>query len=32
MEDFKDLRVWTKAHELTLFVCEQARRLPKEEM
>ena len=32
MEDFKDLRVWTKAHELTLFVYEQTRTLPKEEM
>jgi four helix bundle protein len=32
MEDFKDLRVWTKAHELTLFVDEQTHPFPKEEM
>jgi hypothetical protein len=32
MEDFNDLRVWTKAHELTLMVYQQTRTLPKEEM
>jgi hypothetical protein len=25
MEDFKDLKVWVKAHELTLAVYEQMR-------
>lgn len=32
MEDFKDLRVWVKAHELTLAVYQKTRVLPKEEM
>jgi four helix bundle protein len=32
MEDFKDLRVWAKAHELTLNVCQKTRGFPKEEM
>jgi four helix bundle protein len=32
MEDFKDLKVWTKAHELTLAVYRQTRIFPKEEM
>jgi four helix bundle protein len=32
MEDFKDLKVWTKAHELTLAVYRQTRVFPKEEM
>jgi four helix bundle protein len=32
MEDFKDLRVWTKAHELTLYVYQKTRSFPKEEM
>lgn len=32
MEDFKDLRVWTKAHELTLAVYQKTRSFPKEEM
>src|SRR3981081_2554360 len=32
MEDFKDLRVWAKAHELTLGVYKQTRTFPKEEM
>jgi four helix bundle protein len=32
MEDFKDLRVWTKAHELTLAVYQKTRAFPKEEM
>jgi four helix bundle protein len=31
MEDFKDLRVWAKAHELTLNVYQKTRRFPKEE-
>jgi len=32
MEDFKDLRVWEKAHHLTLNVCQITRYFPKEEM
>jgi four helix bundle protein len=32
MEDSKDLKVWTKAHELTLAVYRQTRVFPKEEM
>jgi four helix bundle protein len=32
MEDFKDLKVWTKAHELTLTVYQRTRVFPKEEM
>jgi four helix bundle protein len=32
MEDFKDLRVWAKAHELTLAVYQKTRTFPKEEM
>jgi len=32
MEDFKDLRVWVKAHELTLAVYHKTRAFPKEEM
>jgi four helix bundle protein len=32
MEDFKDLRVWAKAHELTLAVYQRTRAFPKEEM
>src|ERR1700731_3436046 len=32
MEDFKDLRLWAKAHELTLAVYQKTRALPKEEM
>lgn len=32
MEDFKDLRVWAKAHELTLTVYQRTRSFPKEEM
>jgi four helix bundle protein len=31
MENFKDLRVWTKAHELTLAVYERTLGFPKEE-
>src|SRR5271156_3912905 len=32
MEDFKDLKVWTKAHALTLVVYRRTRMFPKEEM
>jgi four helix bundle protein len=32
MEDFKNLRVWDKAHELTLAVYQKTRAFPKEEM
>src|SRR5271170_2438352 len=32
MEDFKDLRVWVKAHALTLDVYERTRCFPREEM
>jgi four helix bundle protein len=32
MEDFKDLKVWTKAHELTLAIYRRTRTFPKEEM
>jgi four helix bundle protein len=32
MEDFKDLRVWAKAHELTLAVYQKTRAFPREEM
>jgi four helix bundle protein len=32
MEDFKDLRVWEKAHELTLSVYKATRSFPREEM
>ena len=32
MEDFKNLRVWAKAHELTLSVYQKTRCFPKEEM
>ncbi|MGA8216753.1 MAG: four helix bundle protein [Candidatus Sulfotelmatobacter sp.] len=32
MEDFKDLKVWTKAHQLTLAVYRRTRVFPKEEM
>ena len=32
MEDFKDLRVWEKAYELTLSVYKATRTSPKEEM
>src|SRR5208282_1202656 len=32
MEDFKNLKVWTKAHELTLAVYRRTRMFPKEEM
>jgi four helix bundle protein len=32
MEDFKDLKVWIKAHELTLAIYRCTRTFPKEEM
>jgi four helix bundle protein len=32
MEDFKDLRVWEKAYELTLSVYRKTHEFPKEEM
>jgi four helix bundle protein len=32
MEDFKDLRVWVKAHELTLCVYRRTHGFPREEM
>jgi hypothetical protein len=32
MEDFKDLKVWSKAHELTLEAYRGTRKFPKEEM
>jgi len=32
MEDFKDLKVWAKAHELTLAIYQSTRQFPKEEM
>ena len=32
MQDFKDLKVWAKAHELTLQVYRSTRNFPKEEL
>jgi four helix bundle protein len=32
MEDFKDLKVWAKAHQLTLAIYQCTRKFPKEEM
>jgi len=32
MEDFKDLRVWVKAHELTVQIYHRTRSFPKEEI
>jgi len=32
MENFRDLKVWTKAHELTLAIYKITRRFPKEEL
>ena len=32
MKDFKELRVWAKAHELTVFVYSLTRGFPKEEI
>ncbi|HEV2484575.1 MAG TPA: four helix bundle protein [Terracidiphilus sp.] len=32
MEDFKDLKVWNKAHELTLLIYQRTRTFPREEI
>ncbi len=32
MEDFKDLKVWSKAHDLTLVIYRQARAFPRDEI
>ena len=32
MEDFKHLKVWTKAHELTLAIYQRTRTFPREEV
>jgi four helix bundle protein len=32
MEDFKDLKVWSKAHDLTLTIYQKTRMFPKEEI
>ncbi|MGZ3689617.1 MAG: four helix bundle protein [Bdellovibrionota bacterium] len=32
MEDFKNLRVWVKAHDLTLHIYQSTRSFPKEEI
>jgi four helix bundle protein len=32
MKDFKELKVWTKAHEMTMGVYQQTRSFPKEEL
>ncbi len=32
MEDFKNLKVWVKAHELTVHIYERTRLFPKEEV
>ena len=32
MKDFKELKVWTKAHEMTMGVYQQTRCFPKEEL
>jgi four helix bundle protein len=32
MEDFKDLKVWAKAHQLTLIVYEESRSFPRDEI
>jgi len=32
VEDFRDLKVWTKAHQLTLAIYQCTRKFPKEEM
>jgi four helix bundle protein len=32
MEDFKDLKVWTKAHLLTLAICQRTRVFPRDEI
>ncbi len=32
MKDFKELKVWTKAHEMTMGVYQETRSFPKEEL
>jgi len=32
VEDFKNLKVWTKAHELTLAIYQQTRTFPRDEI
>lgn len=32
MEDFKDLKVWRKAHELTVIIYERTRSFPRDEL
>jgi four helix bundle protein len=32
MEDFKDLKVWVKAHQLTLAIYQSTRKFPREEI
>ena len=32
MQDFKNLKVWTKAHALALAVCQATRNFPREEL
>jgi four helix bundle protein len=32
MKDFKDLKVWAKAHEVTFLVYDETRTFPREEM
>lgn len=32
MEDFKDLKVWHKAHELTVMIYQRTRSFPKDEL
>ena len=32
MEDFKQLKVWSKAHEFTLWIYQRTRSFPKDEM
>lgn len=32
MEDFKNLKVWIKAHDLTLIIYHKSRAFPREEM
>jgi four helix bundle protein len=32
MENFKKLKVWSKAHELTLLIYQRTRSFPKDEM
>ena len=32
MQDFRNLKVWEKAHSLTLHVCQASKSFPREEM